>query len=114
MSGPVHIRLLSRDWLLAAAAALWLLGSVGTALAQPETPKPATAQWTGADATAEDSMQGLRMDSRIEALTATGYQTALVAGLAGGVVLAGMAVGTHAAVLAGTAVLVGYVFLPWE
>ncbi|MDF1794824.1 MAG: hypothetical protein P1U88_23150 [Thalassobaculaceae bacterium] len=56
----------------------------------------------------------MRMDRRVEALTAAGYQTALVAGLAGGVVIVGMAVGTHAAVVAGTAVLVGYVFLPWE
>jgi hypothetical protein len=104
------IRLFGSASLLTVLAALWLFGSAGSAMAQQPAGRPLTDPAT----TTGETSNGLRIDRRVEALTATGYQTAIAAGLVGGVVLAGMAVGTHAAVLAGTAVLVGYVFLPWE
>lgn len=124
------VRSVAGGWLPALVTAVWLLGSAGAAQAENAAPQdasvprsasgaaagaaPGAAPGAAAGALPGSADTGPRMDRQIEALTATGYQTALVAAAAGGVVLAGMAVGTHAAVIVGTAVVVGYLFLPWE
>jgi hypothetical protein len=57
--------------------------------------------------------QSLRMDRKAEVFTATGYQTLTVAGLAGGAALVGaMAGGASTAIVAGSAVVLIYLFIP--
>lgn len=59
--------------------------------------------------------EGLRLDRQARAFSATGYQTMLVAGVVGGAAVLGvLAGGVHPAIVAGTAVFVGYLFMPWD